>query len=262
MAPDGGSLIGDEMEKIAGNSSGALGTEKMGVENPTKAKTRFAVEVIRRLKRFLAQRKSHLAREVAKGKERKFGYGRTAFNVLIGTILSHRTRDELTEIAANALLARFPTPRKLSKAPLAQIEKLIRPVGFYRSKAKYVKACSRELAERFGSAVPKTMDELTSLTGVGRKTAGCVIVYAHRKPHAIPVDSHVHQVSNRLGLVRTKTPEETERELMRIIPRGNWLDVNELFVVFGQVQCVPVSPLCSTCPLADICPRVGVKVSR
>ncbi len=204
---------------------------------------------------------THLQRVSDTAKKERVGDNLKAFRILIGTILSHRTKDERTEIATDALIAKYPTPQKLAAAPVAAIQKLIKPVGFYRTKAKYVKKCSQELLENFGGVVPNSMDELTSLTGVGRKTAGCVMVYAHELP-AIPVDSHVHEVSNRLGLIETKTPAKTELALMKLLPEKDWLAVNELFVLHGQKTCVPVSPFCSRCPLARDCPRVGVKHSR
>lgn len=224
--------------------------------------SKLAIKVLERLARHYENSLTHLQRVSEKARQSRANANEEAFQILIGTILSHRTKDQRTEAATDALLARFPTAEKLAKAPLAAIRKLIKPVNFYKGKAKYVKKCAQELIEEFKGIVPRTMGELTSLTGVGRKTAGCVMVYAHELPHAIPVDSHVHQVSNRLGLVKTKTPEETEQELMQIIPEKYWLDVNELFVLHGQQTCVPVSPFCSRCPLKDVCPRAGVTNSR
>lgn len=228
-------------------------------KNSFKNETARAVEILDRLRLHLAGRKTHLERE--KGKIPSANEQQTAFRVLIGTILSHRTRDEKTEIATGALLAAFSTPRELAAAPIEKIRELIRPVGFYNSKAGYVKKCSQELVEKFGGKVPKTMEELTGLTGVGRKTAGCVRAYAFGLP-AIPVDSHCHRISNRLGLVKTGTPEESELELMKVFPRQRWVEVNELFVLHGQNTCAPISPFCTQCPLAGICPKIGVKNSR
>ena len=216
-----------------------------------------AVVAIRMLSTVYKNSLSHLGRE----KKQHASSQQLAFRILIGTILSHRTRDEKTEIATQQLLAKFPSPKKLAAASTAQIITLIKPVGFYNSKARYVKECSRQLVERFSGIVPQSMEELTSLTGVGRKTAGCVIAYAFEGA-AIPVDSHVHQVANRLGIVKTKTPLQTEFALMEIIPRKHWKEVNEVFVVHGQKTCVPLSPFCSRCPLSAMCSRVGVKKAR
>ena len=220
------------------------------------------VKVLKLLAKEYGHELTHLQRVTEKARRSKASANEKAFQVLIGTILSHRTRDERTEIATDALLAKFPTAQALAKAQLAEIRKLVKPVNFYKGKAKYVKKCSQELVERFDGVVPRTMEELTSLTGVGRKTAGCVMVYAHELAHSIPVDSHVHQVSNRLGLVKTKTPNETEQKLMQAVPQKYWLDVNELFVLHGQRTCVPISPFCSRCPVRGLCPRVGVTRSR
>lgn len=195
------------------------------------------------------------------GQVRRRGGNGLAFRILIGTILSHRTKDERTELATDALMTEYPTPAALSKAPLVRVRQLIKPVGFYNSKARYVVEASRELVERFGGTVPDNVEELVTLTGVGRKTAGCVVAYAFGKP-AIPVDSHVHQIANRLGLCATKQPEETEKELEEVFPRKSWKDVNEALVVHGQQICVPISPRCSACPLSRECPRIGVRTSR
>lgn len=233
-------------------------------------KTRLAVEVLGRLRKHLLGKGTHLQREkrLVESAAKKLSeekqeetLQKTAFRVLIGTILSHRTRDGRTEEATRALLSKYSSPEKLSKATVAKIRELIKLVGFYNSKAKYVKKCSQELVQKFGGKVPNTMEALTSLTGVGRKTAGCVIAYAFELP-AIPVDSHCHRVGNRLGLVKTSTPEETEQELMKIVPRARWVEVNELFVLHGQSTCAPISPFCSRCPLAGACPKIGVKNSR
>lgn len=235
--------------------------ENKFVENKKSqaAKTKRAVQSLAKLKKFYAGKLTHLGRE--KKKISPAHEQAVAFRVLIGTILSHRTRDERTEQATQALLFAFPTPEKLAAAPIKKIVSLIKPVGFYNSKAKYVKKCAHELVERFGGAVPNRMEELTGLTGVGRKTAGCVIAYAFELP-AIPIDSHCHRVSNRLGWVGTKTPEQTEVELMKLLPEKSWRDVNELLVLHGQNTCAPISPFCSLCPLRETCPRIGVRTSR
>lgn len=180
------------------------------------------------------------------------------FQVLISTVLSQRTRDENTRTASERLFLRFTTPKQLAGANLGEIEKLIKPSGFYRVKARYIRQIAKEIIERFGGKVPDNINDLLSLTGVGRKTANCVLVYAFRKP-AIPVDTHVHRISNRLGLVRTKTPKETEIELVLVVPKRYWIVLNELMVRHGQQTCRPLRPLCHTCPITKYCKHVRIK---
>ena len=174
-----------------------------------------------------------------------------AFHCLISTILSHRTLDEKTDEASFRLFSVYPTPEKLAGASVKKIEELIKPVGFYRVKARRVKQVAGIIAENKG-VVPKTVEALTALQGVGRKTAACVIVYGHGLP-AIPVDTHVHRITNRLGWAHTKTPEETEYALEKIVPREKWILVNELFVRFGKTICRPISPHCGACPVNKYC---------
>ena len=185
------------------------------------------------------------------------GHSSDPFEVLISTVLSQRTKDANTEKASSALFSRFKTPKQMVKADIRKIEKLIRPSGFYKVKAKRIKQISRIIVENFSGRVPRKMDELLSLPGVGRKTANCVLVFAYRQP-AIPVDTHVHRISNRLGLARTKTPEKTETELMKRIPKRYWIDLNELLVTHGQNICLPRKPRCSICPIGKWCKKVGV----
>jgi endonuclease-3 len=174
------------------------------------------------------------------------------FRVLITTILSQRTRDENTDQAAAALFAVYKTPREIANANTGEIEKLIKKAGFFRVKAKRVKEVSRIIHEDYDDVVPDDIEELLGLPGVGRKTANCVIVYGFRKS-AIPVDVHVHRISNRLGLVHTKNPDETEFELAKIVPESYWLDLNEKFVRFGQDICRPIGPKHEECPLNYLC---------
>lgn len=183
------------------------------------------------------------------------------FRILIGTILSHRTRDENTALAVENLFSVYKTPEELSKADEAEVRKLIRPSGFYNMKARNIIRVSKQLVDGFGGKVPDDIEDLLTLHSVGRKTANCVLVYAFNEP-AIPVDTHVHRISNRLGLVRTKTPEETEERLVKIVPRRYWLDVNDLFVRFGQTICKPIGPKCAQCSLAGTCPYYKNVVSR
>ncbi len=175
------------------------------------------------------------------------------FKVLISTILSQRTRDENTEVAANNLLAKYPTPEELAKADIKDVEKLIRPAGFYRAKAKSVVEVSRILVEKYGGEVPRDMETLLTLPSVGRKTANCVLVYGYDMD-ALPVDTHVHRISNRLCWVRTKTPDETEKALRDVIPRKYWKPINSLLIDFGRRVCLPSNPKCKICPIAHLCP--------
>jgi endonuclease-3 len=172
------------------------------------------------------------------------------FRVLIRTVLSQRTRDENTDKASKRLFSRYRNAGQLAGASLREIERLIRPSGFYKVKARRIREISRIVVENGG--VPRDLEGLLKLPGVGRKTANCVLVYAYREPR-IPVDTHCHRIPNRIGLVRTKTPEQTERELMRIVPRDRWIEFNELFVKFGQRVCRPVRPLCYRCPIEHLC---------
>lgn len=174
------------------------------------------------------------------------------FLVLISTILSQRTRDEMTERASAQLFSKYATAEAIANAPVDDLERLIRPVGFYRQKAVMIQKVSRALLERHGGRVPRTYEELIELPQVGPKTANCVLVYGYAEPR-IPVDTHVHRVSNRLGLVRAKAPEETERALMRIVPREWWLHVNELFIRFGKDICRPIGPRCPQCSFTTFC---------
>lgn len=181
------------------------------------------------------------------------------FRSLVGTILSQRTRDENTARASEALFKVYPDVGSLAGSELSKVEALIRPSGFYRVKARLVREVARELLSRFDGKVPDDMDALLSLPGVGRKTANCVLVYGFNK-EAIPVDTHVHRISNRLGWVSTRTPEETERELVRTLPRRYWLEVNDLLVTHGQRTCRPIGPRCPQCPVNNICPKkISVK---
>jgi endonuclease-3 len=186
---------------------------------------------------------------------------RDPFAVLVSTVLSLRTKDDVTAAASARLLARAPGPAALLRLPAPRIERLIFPVGFYRVKARHLRAIARLLLERHGGRVPADLDPLLELPGVGRKTANLVLVLGFGLP-GVCVDTHVHRISNRLGYVRTKDPFATEMELRRKLPRRHWLTVNDLLVTFGQNLCGPLSPKCSTCPVAGDCARVGVTRSR
>ncbi|HEY9207046.1 MAG TPA: endonuclease III [Candidatus Methanoperedens sp.] len=175
------------------------------------------------------------------------------FRVLIATVLSQRTRDVITDRATKKLFAKYPTAAALTNANIRDIEELIHEVGFYRVKAPRIKEIARIIHNDFKGRVPEDMDSLLSLPGVGRKTANCVLVYGFGK-NTIAVDTHVHRISNRLGLVSTKTPEETEVQLQEVVPRNHWRHINELLVRFGQGICRPIGPKCDGCPLAELCP--------
>ncbi|MCX7823653.1 MAG: endonuclease III [Syntrophobacterales bacterium] len=174
------------------------------------------------------------------------------FYVLIATILSQRTRDSQTDEAAQRLFSRYSSPQALASAPIEEIEKLIIPVNFYRTKAKRIKEVSSLIVRDFGGEVPRSFDLLTRLPGVGRKTANCVLLYGFHET-ALPVDTHVHRIANRLGWIETNTAEDTERLLKSIVPK-EWIPlVNDLFVKHGQTLCSPVRPKCSDCPIAYLC---------
>lgn len=173
------------------------------------------------------------------------------FKILISTILSARSRDEVTHPLCDRLFQKYPTAEKLAKAKPKEIEKLIKKIGFYKQKTKYIIGTAKKIVENKGR-VPDKIEELTKLPGVGRKVAGCVMVYAHGKD-AIPVDTHVHRISNRIGLVNTKYPEKTEQELMKITPGKYWQLVNELFVWYGKTTCKPITPECYGCKIIRYC---------
>ena len=178
---------------------------------------------------------------------------RDPFRQLIATVLSQRTRDEVTDRATGKLFAKYGTSAALADADVSDIEELIREVGFYRMKAPRIKEIARRISNDFKGKVPDDMDTLLSLPGVGRKTANCVLVYGFGRD-AIAVDTHVHRISNRLGLVSTGTPEETEIKLMEVLPKKHWRYINELLVRFGQDICRPVGPKCEMCIVGDMCP--------
>ena len=186
---------------------------------------------------------------------------RDPFRILISTILSLRTKDEVTAEASNRLFRVADTPEKILNLKTNGIERLIYPVGFYKTKAKWLKQVCRILVEEYNGRVPDTIDELLRLPGVGRKTANLVITLGYGKP-GICVDTHVHRISNRLGYVDTKTPEQTEMELRKKLPPRWWIKYNDLLVTWGQNICTPISPRCSICPVAKYCEKKGVKKSR
>lgn len=187
--------------------------------------------------------------------------GATPFEVLISTLLSLRTRDEVTSKASKKLFAQANTPEKMLELSEDTIKKLIYPVGFYPTKAKRILEISKLLVENYESIVPDEIDELVKFPGVGRKTANLVLVEGYHK-EAVCVDTHVHRISNRVGFVTTKNPDQTEMVLRKKLPRQYWVSYNEILVAFGQTLCRPISPICSQCPVEFICPQKGVKTSR
>jgi len=182
-----------------------------------------------------------------------------SFRVLISTMISLRTKDEVTLSASERLFRAADTPKALAELSEEAIETLIYPAGFYRTKARHIKTAAALIAERGG--VPDTVEELLALPGVGRKTANLVLSVGFGKP-AICVDTHVHRISNRAGWVSTRNPDETEQALSKTLPVRYWGEINRLLVSYGRLVCVPVSPFCSRCSIAELCPRIGVVRSR
>ena len=174
------------------------------------------------------------------------------FSILIGTILSARTKDENTTKVVKALFSKYKTAKALANAKIKDVEKIIKSIGFYHVKSKRIIEVAKIIDSQYKGKVPDDLETLVKLPGVGRKTANCVFVYAYEKP-AIPVDIHVHRISNRLGLVETKTPEDTEQELMKKIPKKYWIEINDTFVMYGQNICKPLSPMCDVCKIKRNC---------
>ncbi len=183
------------------------------------------------------------------------------FKVLISTVLSLRTKDEVTHRASERLFEKASTPYEIIKLSPEEIEKLIYPVGFYKRKAKNIIEISKILIEKYNGNVPDSIDELLKLPGVGRKTANLVITLGYGKL-GICVDTHVHRISNRLGIVKTKTPEETEFALRKILPKRYWIEYNDILVIWGQNICTPISPKCSICKISPYCEKVEVRKHR
>ena len=183
------------------------------------------------------------------------------FSILIGTILSARTKDETTTKIVKALFLKYKNAKDLANAKIKDVEKIIKSIGFYHVKSKRIIEVAKIIDAKYKGKVPDDLETLVQLPGVGRKTANCVLVYAYEKP-AIPVDIHVHRISNRLGLVDTKNPEETEQELMKKIKKKYWLDINDTFVMFGQNICKPISPMCNVCKIKKNCKYYKFKIKK
>jgi endonuclease-3 len=187
--------------------------------------------------------------------------GTTPFRVLVATMLSLRTRDTVTAVVAEALFARADSPRGILELPLEDLTGLIKPVGFYRTKARQLRETCRRLLSDHAGRVPDELEALLALPGVGRKTANLVLAKGFGKP-GLCVDTHVHRIMNRIGAVATRHPDETETVLRQVLPAGWWVAVNDILVAWGQQVCTPLSPFCSRCPINDSCPRNGVARMR
>jgi endonuclease III len=186
---------------------------------------------------------------------------RDPYLVLVGTLLSLRTKDELTEKVMDRLTKEVRTPEEMLAIPIERLQKLIYPVGFYKNKSITLKNVSEVLLNKYGGEVPDSIEELLTLKGVGRKTANLVITEGYNKP-GICVDTHVHRISNRIGIVKTKTPHETEAALRVVLPKEYWIIYNTLLVSFGKRICTPISPHCSICPISHISRKIGVLKNR
>jgi endonuclease III len=210
-------------------------------------------EILNKLKSFYKNDVPALSRIAAEKKD--------PFLVLIGCLLSLRTKDETTDKAMERLMAQATTANQLIALPTQEVESLIYPVGFYRKKARLIKEVAQIVIDKYNNRVPDSIDELITIRGVGRKTANIVVTEGFRKL-GIAVDTHVHRISNRLGLVSTKKPDETEAALRLILPQEYWIVYNPLLVTHGRRICVPVSPFCSRCPIYSLCSKTGIGRSR
>lgn len=205
--------------------------------------------IIKKMERVLYDKKPYRLTALKQLQEEELG---DPFKILIGTILSSRTRDETTTKVVKTLFKRFKNAKELAEGNLEEVKQIIHSIGFYNVKAKRIIEVSQLIVKRFDGKVPNSIEKLLELPGVGRKTANCVLVYGFNIP-AIPVDIHVHRISNRIGLVNTKTPEKTEIELNNIINKKYWLRLNNIFVMYGQNICLPVAPKCELCELKKMC---------
>lgn len=181
------------------------------------------------------------------------------FQLLIATILSAQCTDERVNIVTKELFAKHPTPQALAKLPLPKLEELVKSTGFFRNKAKNIQACSRDLVEKHGGEVPQTLEELTALAGVGRKTANVVLGTAYGIPSGVVVDTHVHRLTRRLGLTNQDDPVKIERDLMEVVPKKEWIDFSHRLIWHGRKICKARKPLCEECPMNGFCPRIGLQ---
>lgn len=219
---------------------------------PVSTSRRHVAQVMRRMSAALRPMAEPAVEKIAEAEQAD------PFKVLVATMLSAQTRDPVTLEASNRLFARASTPDAMVRLRVSTTEQLIYPVSFYRHKARHLKATCRRLLDRYGGRVPTTMAELLTLPGVGRKTANLVLIVALRSEDNICVDTHVHRISNRLGWVQTRTPDETEQALYRVAARRWWPQINLYLVTWGQNVCKPIYPTCGRCAIASLCPRVGV----
>ncbi len=192
---------------------------------------------------------------------RRSSQSKDPFKVLVACLLSLRTKDENTEKSSNKLFKVAQTPEEILAISTEKLEKLIYSSGYYKKKARTLKSVSKEIIERFSSKVPQTKEELLSIKGVGPKTANIVLCFAYNQC-VLPIDIHCHRIPNRLGWVKTKSPEQTEEELEKVLPKKYWAEFNTVIILFGKSICTPISPFCSKCPIESYCPKLGVVRSR
>lgn len=200
-------------------------------------------------------------RKTTLNRESKDTKNYSPYETLISCLLSLRAKDEITEIISNDLFKIANTPKKMLEIPISKLKKIIFKSGHYNKKAEAIRHVSKELIEKYNSKVPETYEKLISIKHIGPKTANIVLCFCFNK-NVIPVDTHVHRIPNRLGWIKTKTAEKSEGELMKVVPRKYWSDINGIFVLFGKTICVPISPFCSKCPIRQHCKRINVKTSR
>jgi len=186
---------------------------------------------------------------------------RDAFQILISCLISLRTRDENTEKVTEKLFKVVHNPKQLAKINIKKLEKLIYSSGYYKKKARTIKSVSKEILKRFNGKVPDNKEDLLSIKGIGQKTANIVLAFAYGKDY-IPIDTHCHRIPNRLGWIKTKNADETEKEIIKILPKKYWKEFNTIMILFGQNICLPISPKCSICPIRKYCKRINVKRSR
>jgi len=213
---------------------------------PTKNQTSKILDILKKNQK--TQRKTTLNRE---------SKTYTSFQTLISCLLSLRSKDETTEKVSKKLFAKAKTPKQILKLTNKQLEKLIFSSGHYKKKASTIKHVSKVVLQKYNNKVPDSEEELLKIKGIGRKTSNIVLCLAYNKC-VIPIDTHCHRIPNRIGWVKTKTPDQTEQELYKIIPKKYWKSFNEIFVLFGRTICLPISPLCSKCPIKNYCKKVGV----
>jgi endonuclease-3 len=219
---------------------------------PARPDSAHVTDVLRRIRRAMRGMNELAVEKVSKESRED------PFRVLVATMLSAQTKDAVTDRASTRLFRVARTPRVMARLRHDRIERLIYPVSFFRTKARHVRETCRQIVGRFGGQVPARMDELLTLPGVGRKTANLVLILSHASRDNICVDTHVHRIANRLGWVRTRTPDETEQALYRVVPRRYWPEVNLRLVTWGQNVCRPVYPRCRACAIRPVCPRIGV----